>query len=154
VAGKHSAGLLLHRRRAGRIEVLLVHPGGPFFAKKDAGAWSIPKGELEPGEDALAAARREVQEETGFTAGGPFVPLGTVMQRGGKLVTAFGCAADHDFSRIECNSFELEWPPRSGRRATFPEIDRAEYFSLEVARVKINPAQAPLLERLQSALEA
>lgn len=149
---KHSAGLLIHRSREGVLEVLLVHPGGPFFKNKDEGAWSIPKGEIAEGEDALAAARREVEEETGIAAVGPFLDLGSVTQRAGKVVHAFACAGDHDPTAIESNTFELEWPPRSGRRVTFPEVDRASYFPLPEARRKINAAQSALLDRLERAL--
>lgn len=149
---KESAGLLLFRRPAGTIEVLLVHPGGPFFAKKDLGSWSIPKGELDADEDPLAAARREVAEETGLTIAGPFLPLGTVRQSPAKLVHAWAVEADCDPAAIEPNTFELEWPPRSGRRQAFPEIDRAEWFALPAAAGKILPGQAPLLERLTRAL--
>jgi predicted NUDIX family NTP pyrophosphohydrolase len=149
---KQSAGLLIHRRRAGALEVLLVHPGGPFFKNKDEGAWSIPKGEIDPAEEALAAACRELREETGLVAAGPFIELGSVTQRGGKVVIAFACPGDHDLSAIVSNRFELEWPPRSGRRVSFPEIDRVEYFKLPSARLKINTAQAAFLERLERAL--
>ena len=149
---KRSAGLLIHRQRAGVLEVLLVHPGGPFFKNKDAGAWSIPKGEVDASEDALAAACRELLEETGLLAAGPFIDLGSVTQRGGKVVIAFACAADHDLTAIVSNRFEIEWPPRSGRRVSFPEVDRAEYFALPLARLKINAAQSAFLERLERAL--
>jgi predicted NUDIX family NTP pyrophosphohydrolase len=145
---KASAGLLRFRRRAGRLEVLLVHPGGPFWARKDAGAWSIPKGEIEPGEAPEAVARREFAEETGFAAEGQLLPLGEIVQRGGKRVTAFALEGDLDPAAIVSNTFEMEWPPRSGRRASFPEVDRAEWFELDVARRKILPAQAELLDRL------
>jgi len=149
---KRSAGLLIHRQCAGALEVLLVHPGGPFFKNKDEGVWSIPKGEIEPSEDTLAAARREVSEETGFEASGPFIELGSVTQRGGKTVIAFACAGDFDVSALVSNEFELEWPPRSGHRSRFPEVDRAEYFTLPVARSKINAAQSAFLDRLEQAL--
>jgi predicted NUDIX family NTP pyrophosphohydrolase len=145
---KKSAGLLLYRRRAHGPEVLLVHPGGPFWAKKDVGAWTIPKGELSPGEDALDAARREFREETGRDVTGEFVPLGECRQAGGKIVVAWAVEAEFDAAAIESNRFEMEWPPRSGRRRSFPEIDRAQWFSLEEARQRINKGQAPLLDAL------
>ena len=145
----HSAGLLLHRGHAHAIQVLLVHPGGPFWTNRDLGAWSIPKGEVERDEEPFAVACREFAEETGLVAPtGDAVPLGDVRQAGGKVVTAFAIAADVDVSSIVSNEFETEWPPRSGRTATFPEIDRAEWFALDVAREKINAAQAELLDRL------
>ena len=148
---KQSAGLLPYRIREGRLEVFLVHPGGPFWAKKDEGAWSIPKGEFGDGDDPLATAQRELTEETGFIAAGPFQPLGTIRQSGGKLVHGFAVAADFDATRIVSNEFELEWPPRSGKRASFPEVDRAAWFGLAEARIKMNPAQADFLSRLPSA---
>jgi predicted NUDIX family NTP pyrophosphohydrolase len=145
-----SAGLLLYRRRGGGIEVLLGHMGGPYWQRKDAAAWSIPKGEYEPDEQPLAAARREFAEEFGFPApdGGAYLPLGEVVQRGGKIVTAWAVEADVDVATIVSNTFEMEWPPHSGRRQQFPEIDRAEWFSLPVARLKIVQGQLPLLDRL------
>lgn len=148
----HSAGLLLYRNRPDEPEVFLVHPGGPFWARKDAGAWSIPKGEFKPPEEPLAAAVREVREETGVTVDGPFVPLGTVRQSGGKTVHAFAAAADVDPARIVSNHFTLEWPPHSGRTAEFPEVDRAAWFGLSEAAAKIHPAQAALLAQLAPAL--
>ncbi len=152
---RRSAGILLHRRREGGLEVLLVHPGGPAWARRDEGAWSIPKGEYEPDEDAFAAARREFEEELGFAApDGPAQDLGEIRQRSGKLVRAWGLAGDLDASAIASNTFELEWPPRSGRRIEVPEVDRAEWFTLELARDKINPAQVALLDRLNQTAEA
>lgn len=148
---KQSAGLLLYRWRDGDLEIFLVHPGGPFWARKDAGAWSIPKGEFPEGEDPLAAARRELAEETGCSVPGPFSSLGTVRQAGGKTIHAFLAAADFDPEKIVSNTFRLEWPPRSGRWAEFPEVDRAGWFSLAQAAEKINPAQAEFLSRLASA---
>jgi len=145
---KRSAGLLLHRRRGGVLEVLLVHPGGPLWAKRDLGAWSIPKGEIGADEDPLAAARREVEEETGFRAPGPFVALGTLRQRGGKHVSAWATPGDFDPAALRSNPCELEWPPRSGRRIRFAEVDRAAWFPLEEARRRILPSQAPWLDRL------
>jgi predicted NUDIX family NTP pyrophosphohydrolase len=147
-----SAGILLYRRRDG-IEVLLVHPGGPFWRKKDLGAWSIPKGEYVQGEDPLAVAKREFEEETGASVTGDVLALGEVVQRGGKRVTAFGLEGDLDPTALRSNAFEMEWPPRSGRRQSFPEIDRAEWFSPEDAQQKILPAQRPFIARLLAALE-
>jgi len=148
-----SAGILLHRHLAG-IEVLLVHPGGPLWTKKDEGAWSIPKGEVEPGQDPLAAAEREFTEETGHQVPpGPRVDLGEVVQAGGKRITAWAVAGDLDPDDIVSNEFEMEWPPHSGVRRSFPEVDRAGWFSLAAARIKINPAQAELLDRLVHALD-
>ena len=144
-----SAGILLYRHGAAGPEVLLVHPGGPFWAKKDLGAWSIPKGEYEPDEDPRAAALREFEEETG-TALTPAAPadLGTVRLKSGKVVAAWAAEGDLDADAIVSNTFELEWPPRSGQRRAFPEVDRAGWFGLEAAREKLNPAQAAFLDRL------
>jgi predicted NUDIX family NTP pyrophosphohydrolase len=144
-----SAGLLLYRRRGEGIEVFLVHPGGPFWAKKDKAAWSIPKGEVDPDEDLLAAARREVLEETGLVVEGAVHPLGPVRQAGGKLVHGFAVEADADPAALHSNTFEMEWPPRSGRTQTFPEVDRAAWFPLEVARDRIHKGQQGLLDQLQ-----
>jgi predicted NUDIX family NTP pyrophosphohydrolase len=147
---RRSAGILLHRRGAGGLEVLLVHPGGPFWAKKDAGAWSIPKGEHDDAEDARACALREFEEETGSApAPGELTDLGTVRQKSGKVVRAWALAGDLDPETVRSNSFELEWPPRSGRRQAFPEVDRAGWFGLDEARERINPAQAAFLDRLR-----
>jgi predicted NUDIX family NTP pyrophosphohydrolase len=151
---KRSAGVLLYKRTGDDIRVLLVHPGGPFWRNKDAGAWSIPKGEVDEGEDALAAARREFAEETGVALAGDFLPLGEVKQKGGKIVTAFAHCHDLDPAAIKSNTFECEWPPRSGRKQSFPEIDRAEWFDAETARDKINASQAVLIERLRVAVHA
>jgi predicted NUDIX family NTP pyrophosphohydrolase len=149
MATKRSAGILLHRRRDGAHEVLLVHPGGPFWAKKDAGGWSIPKGEYEDGEDARACALREFAEELGSPPpDGELVDLGEVRQRGGKVVTAWALAGDADADAIHSNTFTMEWPPRSGTMREFPEVDRAAWFGLDEARERILPAQAPLLDRL------
>jgi predicted NUDIX family NTP pyrophosphohydrolase len=145
---KSSAGILLYRRRGGAVEVLLVHPGGPFWARKDAGAWSIPKGEYAAGEEPLDAARREFQEELGIAVEGPALPLGDVKLKGGKVVAAWGVQGDLDPALVRSNSFEMEWPPRSGRLQMFPEVDRAEWFSLDAAREKLNPAQRVFLDRL------
>lgn len=145
---KRSAGLVMYRVRDGRIQVLLVHLGGPFWAKKDRGAWSIPKGEIEPNEDALAAAKREFEEETGIRPEGEMAPLGTVRQKSGKTVTAWGFAGDCDPRQIKSNLFSMEWPPRSGKQQQFPEIDRAEFFTLEAAKEKIIPGEFELLRHL------
>jgi len=149
---KQSAGLLFYRRRDGEIQVLLAHPGGPFYARKDLGAWSIPKGEAEPGEDLMAAARREFTEELGFTPSGEFLPLGSVTLKSGKIVHAWAIEGDWDPSLIKSNSFAMEWPPHSGRQSEFPEVDRAEFFATEEARRRINPVQAELLSRLERLL--
>lgn len=151
-----SAGVLLYRRTAGGLEVLLVHPGGPLWARRDAGAWSIPKGEYGAGEDPLAAARREFAEELGSAApeaagAGP-AELGEVRQKSGKVVRAWAIEGDLDASAITSNTFEMQWPPRSGRMRAFPEVDRAGWFDLATAREKLNPAQAELLDRLARAL--
>ena len=151
---KRSAGLLLYRQEGGRLLVLLVHPGGPFWAKRDLGAWSIPKGEIEPGEDAAAAARREFAEETGTKPpSGPMIELGEAVQRSRKVVSAYAAAGEFDTGTIKSNLCDIEWPPRSGRRLTFQEIDRAEWFPLEEARRRILPGQAVFLDRLEAALE-
>jgi predicted NUDIX family NTP pyrophosphohydrolase len=146
---KISAGLLLYRRRGAALEVLLVHPGGPFWAKKDEGAWSIPKGEAAPGEDLLDRARREFAEETGFAVEGAFRPLTPVRQAGGKAVHAWALEGDIDTAALRSNRFSLEWPPRSGRIQEFPEVDRGEWFALSAARRKINKGQLPLLDELE-----
>jgi predicted NUDIX family NTP pyrophosphohydrolase len=152
---KHSAGLLVHRRSKGQVEVLLVHPGGPFWAKKDLGAWSIPKGEIDPGEesDPLAVARREFEEETGQPIVGAFVPLAPVRQAGGKLVEAWAVEGEIDVAKLRSNSFTMEWPPRSGKFRSFPEVDRAEWFPLAQAKERILKGQRPLLEQLEALLE-
>ena len=149
MAAKRSAGLLLHRNRNGAREVLLVHPGGPFWAKKDLGAWSIPKGEYDDGEDARACALREFEEELGTPlVTRELVDLGSVKQRNGKVVTAWAAEGDLDAGAVHSNTFTMQWPPRSGRMQEFPEIDRAGWFALDEARERILPAQAPLLDRL------
>jgi predicted NUDIX family NTP pyrophosphohydrolase len=145
---RQSAGLLPFRRRAGALEVFLVHPGGPFWAKKDQGAWSIPKGEYEPGEDPLAAARREFAEETGIVPEGDFVALTPLRQRGGKIVRAFAFESDLDPETIKSNTFVMEWPPRSGRHQEFPEVDRAGWFTVDAAKQKLLAAQVGLVEEL------
>jgi predicted NUDIX family NTP pyrophosphohydrolase len=150
---RRSAGILLYRRN-GALEVLLVHPGGPFWARKDLGAWSIPKGEYEEGEDPLATALRELEEETGHRLEATdLLELGWIRQRGGKLLTAWAAQGDLDASAITSNTFTMEWPPRSGRRREFPEVDRAGWFDLPAAREKLLAAQTELLDRLVSALE-
>jgi len=149
-----SAGLLLYRVTAeGELEVLLAHPGGPLFAKKDLGHWTVPKGEVDAGEDRLAAAHREFLEEMGFEARGPEIPLGRVTQKGGKVVFAWAVRGDADPSRLESNEFEMEWPRGSGRLRSFPEVDRAEWFTVPLARRRLKEAQQPFLDRLVVALE-
>jgi predicted NUDIX family NTP pyrophosphohydrolase len=150
-----SAGILLFRRREDAIEVLLAHPGGPLWASRDLGAWSIPKGEYDDSEDAEAAARREFAEEIGSPApAGPALWLGKIRQRSGKRVVAWGIEGDLDAAQAYSNTFELEWPPRSGQKIEVPEIDRAEWFGIDLARQKLNPAQLPLLERLVDMLDS
>jgi len=152
-SGRISAGILLWRRRNGRLEVLLGHPGGPFFARKDIDAWTVPKGEVEQGEDLPAVARREFAEETGHHLADPrLIGLGEIRQKGGKVVIAWGTQGDLDPSAAVSNTFEIEWPPRSGRTQEFPEIDRVEWFDLPTARVKIKAAQIPFLDRLEALL--
>lgn len=146
---KLSAGLLLYRNTTGQLEVLLVHPGGPFWKKKDLGAWSIPKGEYNEPEDALTAAKREFKEETGMDVGGNFLVLKPVKQKSGKLVHAFALAADIDAAKIVSNTFPLEWPPKSGKFIQVPEIDKAEWFTIAEAKQKINAAQLQLVDELQ-----
>jgi predicted NUDIX family NTP pyrophosphohydrolase len=146
---KRSAGILLYRGSDDALEVLLVHPGGPFWARKDAGAWSIPKGEYEDGEDPRACALREFEEETGTALPpGDLIDLGEIRQRGGKIVTAWAAAGDLDAAGVHSNTFTMEWPPRSGRQTEFPEIDRAGWFGVDEARVKLNAAQSEFLDRL------
>jgi predicted NUDIX family NTP pyrophosphohydrolase len=147
-----SAGIIAYRRAPDGLEVLLVHPGGPFWRNRDAGAWSIPKGGVDPGEDHLTAGVREFQEETGTVLAGDFLPLGEIRQAGGKRVVAFAIEADIDADAITSNTFSMEWPPKSGKLAQFPEVDRAAWFDFATARAKINPAQAMFLERLVAAL--
>lgn len=148
-----SAGLLLYRQGAAGLEVLLAHPGGPFWARKDDGAWMLPKGELEAGEEALDAARREFAEEIGFAPEGPFAPLGEVRQKGGKRVLAWAVAGDLDPAQLRSNLFEMEWPPRSGQRRAFPEVDRVGWFNIGEARVKMLASQWPFIERLAAAAQ-
>jgi len=149
-----SAGILVYRRHVDGPQVLLVHPGGPFWARRDAGAWSIPKGEYGDHEDAEAAARREFTEETGWTIGALLHPLGEVRQKAGKVVTAFAAEGDFDPATLQSNRFEMEWPPKSGRRASYPEMDRAGWFTLDDAAGKIIEGQRPLLDRLRALLAA
>ena len=143
-----SAGILLYRRRAGELEVFLVHPGGPFWAKKDLGAWSIPKGELEETEDPLAAAIREFTEETGFAVDGDFIALTPLRQKSGKTVLAWAVEGDCDPAKLQSNMFSMEWPPKSGKQREFPEVDRAEWCTIDDARTKILAGQAPFLDEL------
>ena len=145
-----SAGLLPYRFTAHVLEVFLVHPGGPFWARKDEGAWTIAKGEIGENEDPIDAARREFREETSFVASGELLPLDEVKQPGGKIVVAWAFAGDFDPDEVVSNAFEMEWPPHSGRRRKFPEVDRAAWFTLAVARMKILRAQAPFLDRLEA----
>jgi predicted NUDIX family NTP pyrophosphohydrolase len=147
-----SAGLLLFRRSDGRLEVLLAHPGGPYWVNRDAGAWTIPKGAGNAGEELLVTARREFAEETGLRPEGPFLPLGSVRQKAGKLVHAWACEGEADPSALVSNTMWAEWPPGSGRRVEFPEVDRCAWFSPEEARAKLNPAQAEFIDRLEAAL--
>jgi predicted NUDIX family NTP pyrophosphohydrolase len=147
-----SAGLLVYRRRDRAVEVLLVHPGGPFWKARDSGAWSVPKGEVGDGEDLLAAARREMREETGFAPDGPFVRLASVREPGGKPIHAWAVEADWDPSRLASDTFSIEWPPRSGRVQRFPEVDRAGWFEIAEARRRILRGQLGLLEQLEQAL--
>jgi predicted NUDIX family NTP pyrophosphohydrolase len=152
VKPKLSAGILAWRRTSQGLEVLLVHPGGPYWRNKDLGAWSIPKGEIDPSEDPEHAARREFAEELGPSASiGPLQALGEIRQRGGKRVIAYYAEADFDTAALSSNSFEIEWPPRSGRIQTFPEVDRAEWFGLQAARSKILSGQVDLIDRLEEA---
>jgi predicted NUDIX family NTP pyrophosphohydrolase len=148
-----SAGLVMYRKTQGRLEVFLVHPGGPFWARKDLGAWSIPKGEHHPDEEPLAAARREFREETGIEPQGPLRPLKPIKQAGGKLVRAWAFEGDADPSEIRSNTFSLEWPPGSGHEQAFPEVDRAAWFAMNEAKTRILKGQVALLDELQAALE-
>jgi predicted NUDIX family NTP pyrophosphohydrolase len=150
--GRQSAGVLMYRVGARGLEVLLVHPGGPFWKNRDAGAWSIPKGEHDEAEEPLDAAKRELAEETGLRPEGAFVALDPVRQKSGKLVRAWAVEGECDPRAIRSNTFSMEWPPRSGRTAEFPEVDRAEWFAVDEARRRILPAQAPLLDQLESLL--
>jgi predicted NUDIX family NTP pyrophosphohydrolase len=150
---KRSAGILMYRRQADAWEYLLVHPGGPFWVKKDNGAWSIPKGEYAAHEDALSVAIREFAEETGAAPRRPFYPLGQIVQAGGKVVTAWAVEDDFDPQGLKSNLFEMEWPPRSGRRQAFPEVNRAGWFTQPEAEAKILPGQRPFIKRLAELLQ-
>jgi predicted NUDIX family NTP pyrophosphohydrolase len=149
---KKSAGLLMYRVRDGKPEVLLVHLGGPFWAKKDAAAWFVPKGEVEPGEDELVTAKREFKEETGFDPGERLQPLGSVKHKSGKRVTAWAFEGDCDPAALKSNTFTIEWPPRSGKQREFPEIDHAAFFNVEEAREKIHAAEFEFVTRLDALL--
>jgi len=149
---KQSAGILLYRKVGGELEVFIVHPGGPYFQNKDEGSWSIPKGEFEGDEEALTAAKREFEEETGQPVNGEFIELGTIRQKSGKIVYAWAVEGDIDHETIFSNTCEIEWPPRSGKKLTIQEIDRAGWFSPMAAKQKINPSQAELISRLQNIL--
>ncbi|MFI5131684.1 MAG: NUDIX domain-containing protein [Chitinophagales bacterium] len=147
---KTSAGILLYRFNKKKLEIFLVHPGGPFWKNKDEGAWSIPKGEYEEDEDALQAAIREFKEETGVSVSGDFIPLNTVKLKSGKYVKAWALEKDIDSTAVKSNTFLLEWPPKSGKKIEVPEVDRAEWFSIQVAKEKINQGQLPLLNELSA----
>jgi len=147
---RESAGLLVYRKKDGRLEFLLAHPGGPFWKNKDLGAWTIPKGEIQEGEDALGAAKREFEEELGIRIEAKLIELMPIRQKAGKVVRAWGAEADLDLDTVKSNSFSMEWPPRSGRTVEFPEVDEVAYFDFETAKAKINPAQRALLEQVQS----
>lgn len=151
MAPRVSAGLVMYRRRNGRLEFFLAHPGGPFSRTKDEGHWTIPKGEPDPGEALLDVAKREFKEETGIEPHGPYIELGSIRQKGGKVVFAWAFEGDGD-APVRSNTFKMEWPPKSGKLCDFPEVDRAEFFPLEEARRKIKETQFPLLERLTAAL--
>jgi len=154
-SGLISAGILLWRRRGGRVEVLLAHMGGPFWVNKDLGHWTIPKGEVEPGEELVEVARREFEEETGHaTPDGDMIDLGSIRQKSGKVVHGWGVEGDLDPATAVSNTYEMEWPPRSGRTVSFPEIDRVEWFDPGAARAKLRAAQVPFLDRLDEALAA
>jgi predicted NUDIX family NTP pyrophosphohydrolase len=151
---KESAGLLFYRKRPGKIEFLLVHPGGPFWKNKDDGVWTIPKGEIQPGEDPFSAAQREFQEEVGFKPNGTFIPLRQIKQKSGKIVRAWAIEGECDPNELKSNTFRLECPPHSGKLHEFPEVDQAAFFDLRLARTKINPAQISFLEELEQKIGA
>ncbi len=149
-----SAGLLMYRYKSGQLELFLAHPGGPVFRNRDQGHWTIPKGEVQPNEELLATAQREFEEEVGLQAQGPFLPLGWIRQKGGKVVHGWAFAGDWtDAHRHVCNSFTMEWPPKSGRMQQFPEVDRVAFFPLSEARIKLKEAQLPFLDRLLKLLQ-
>lgn len=150
---KLSAGILLYRMRHTQLEFFLVHPGGPFFVRKDDGHWTVPKGEFPADEEPLDAAVREFEEETGYRPSGDFIPLHPVVQKGGKQILCWGVAGDMDAAALRSNTFELEWPPSSGKKKVFPEVDKGGWFNMEDARRKIKAAQIPLLEELTDLLE-
>lgn len=151
---ERSAGILMYRRKGGAVEVLLVHPGGPFWKKKDDGAWSIPKGLYETGEEALAAAKREFEEETGATPASEFISLGDFRQSSAKTVSVWAVEGEFDVTKLKSNTFSLEWPPKSGKVSEFPEIDRAAWFSPDEARRKILKGQRPVLDALLARLDS
>jgi predicted NUDIX family NTP pyrophosphohydrolase len=150
---RRSAGLLMYRRQVRSLEVFIVHPGGPHFAKKNFGVWTVPKGEYEEGEHPLQAAKREFHEETGFAVGEIFIDLGSIKQKGGKIVSAWAFEGDGDPAKLISNHCEVEWPPRSGRMIEIPEVDRGAWFSIDEAEEHIKPTQIPLLDRLVAALK-
>lgn len=149
---KTSAGLILFRTRNEKLELLLVHPGGPFWSRKDDGAWFIPKGELAEGEEPLDCAKREFEEETGMRPEGEFLPLGSVKQKSGKTIHAWAFAGDCDADAVKSNTFTIEWPPKSGKMREFPEVDRAGFFTVAQAKAKMHPVEFPLIVRLQELL--
>ena len=150
---KQSAGILVYRRKNKHIEVFLVHPGGPFWLKKDLGAWSIPKGEIEEEEDPMKVALREFKEETGQVVNGDFTPLQPVKQKGGKIISAWAIEGEVNEDKIISNTFEIEWPPKSGKMKSFPEVDKAAWFSIDAAKEKINPAQINFIDELTTTLK-
>lgn len=154
IMSRISAGLLMYRIRDEALQVLLAHPGGPFFSNKDEGSWSIPKGEPDADEDLLVTAQREFEEETGLKPAGPFIPLHPIQQKGGKVVHAWAFEGDCDPSSLKSNTFAMEWPPKSGRQMEFPEIDRAEFFDLAAARKKVKAGQEALIDELVEILES
>jgi len=151
---KRSAGILLYRVRDGELQVFLAHPGGPFWARKDEGAWTIPKGEIDEGEEPFEAAKREFEEEIGVRLEGPFMPLTPIRQKAGKTVLAWAVEGDCDAAKIQSNTFSMEWPPKSGKQAEFPEVDRAGWFTIDEARMKMLASQTPFLDELRSVIPA
>ena len=150
---KVSAGILIYRKIGNKIEVLLAHPGGPFWVKEDVGIWSIPKGEVSDGEEVLETSKREFKEETGFITPRNLIELGSVVQKNGKIIYAWAAEGDFDTKKSESNTFKMEWPPKSGKKIDVPEIDRVEYFDVSTAKTKINPAQIELIDRLENILK-